>query len=108
MRICFDVHLKIRLIMIRILIWSFYKLNLFLILSKPWPQVVWSLVWSMGSHPKDKGTQRFIFSYIHQNVYSEVPSKEHRKVVASKFSISYQNEDLKKSNVYEVILSQIR
>ena len=49
-----------------------------------------------------------MFSYIHQNVYSEVPSKERRKAIASKFTISYQNKDFKKSNVYEVILSQIR
>ena len=55
-----------------------------------------------------EGTQRFIFSYIHQNVYSEVPSKERRKAMASKFTISYQNKDFKKSNVNEVILSQIR
>ena len=55
-----------------------------------------------------EGIQRFIFSYIHQNVYSEVPSKERRKAIASKFTISYQNKDFKKSNVYEVILSQIR
>ena len=55
-----------------------------------------------------EGTQRFIFSYIHQNVYSEVPSKQRRKGIASKFTISYQNKDFKKSNVYEVIRSQIR
>ena len=54
-----------------------------------------------------EGTQPFIFSYIHQNFYSEVPSKERRKVIASKFTISYQNKDFKKSNVYEIILSQI-
>ena len=55
-----------------------------------------------------EGTQRFIFSYIHQNVYSEVPSKKHRKAFASKLKISYQNKDFTKSNVYDVILSQIR
>ena len=48
------------------------------------------------------------FSYIHQNVYSEVPSKHRTKAIASKFIISYQNKDFKKSKVYEVILSQIR
>ena len=51
---------------------------------------------------------RFIFSYNHQNVYSEVPSKKRRKAIASKFIISYQNKDFKKSNVYECVLSQIR
>ena len=56
----------------------------------------------------NEGTQRFIFSYIHQNVYSEVPSKKHRKAFASKLKISYQNKDFTKSNVYDVILSQIR
>ena len=58
--------------------------------------------------PLSEGTQRIIFSYIHQNVYSEVPSKERRKAIASKFTISYQNKDFKKSKAYEVILSQIR
>ena len=55
-----------------------------------------------------EGTQRFIFSYTHQNVYSEVPSKERRKAIASKFTISYQNKDFKKSILYSVVLSQIR
>ena len=57
---------------------------------------------------KNEGTQRFIFPYMHQNAYSEVPSKQRKKAIASKFRISYQNKDFKKSNVYEVILSQIR
>ena len=48
----------------------------------------------------DEGTQRFIFSYIQQNVYSEVASKQHRKATASKYTISYQNKDFNKSNVY--------
>ena len=56
----------------------------------------------------DEGTQRFIISYIYENVYSEVPSKERRKALVSKFTISYQNKDFKKSNVYEVIFLQIR
>ena len=54
-----------------------------------------------------EGTQRYKYSFIHQNVYSEVPSKKHKKAVASKFKISYQNKDFKKSYVYEVILSRI-
>ena len=55
-----------------------------------------------------EGTQRFIFTYIHQNVYYEIPSKKRRKASASKLTISYQNKDFKKSNVYELIISQIR
>ena len=61
-----------------------------------WPQVIW------------RGHSTIYFSYIHQNVYSEVPSKKRRKAIASKITISYQNKDFKKSNVYEVIISQIR
>ena len=57
---------------------------------------------------KNEGTQRFIFSYIHQNVCSEVPSKKDRKAIASQFTISYRNKDFKKSTVFEVNLSQIR
>ena len=55
-----------------------------------------------------EGTQRFILFYIYLNVYSEVASKTRRKDIASKYTISYQNKDFKKSNVYEVILSQNR
>ena len=64
-------------------------------------------------HPKytpyeTRALNDLFFSYIHQNVYSEVPSKKRRKAIASKFTISYQNKDFKESNVYDVILSQIR
>ena len=45
---------------------------------------------------------------LHQNVYSEVASKKPREAIASKYTISYQNKDLNKSNLCKVILSQIR
>ena len=66
------------------------------------------LLFNINSYYCDKGTQRFIVFYMHHNVYSEVPSKEHRTDIASKFTISYQNKDFKTSNVSVVILSQIR
>ena len=56
--------------------------------------------------PIFEGTRRFILFYMHQNVYCEVQSKELRNAFASKYTISYQNKDVKKSNVYEVIISQ--
>ena len=45
---------------------------------------------------------------LHQNVYSEVASKEPSKTIASYYKISYQNKDSNKSNVCKVILAQIR
>ena len=45
---------------------------------------------------------------LHQNVYSEVASKKLRKAIAIKYTISYQNKDFNKSNVYKDVVSQIR
>ena len=42
------------------------------------------------------------------NVYSEVVSKKPWNATASKYTISYQDKDFKKSIVHWVILSQIR
>ena len=67
--------------------------------KSPW--ILWEITYN-------EGTQQFIFSYIYQNDYSEVASKKRRKAIASKFTISYQNKDFKKSNMYKVILSQVR
>ena len=55
-----------------------------------------------------RGHSTIYFFLYSSNVYSEVPSKERRKAIVSKFTISYQNKDFNKSNVYEVILSKTR
>ena len=46
--------------------------------------------------------------WIRQNIYSEVARKKPSKEIASKYTISYQNKDVKESNVYKDIPSQIR
>ena len=55
-----------------------------------------------------EGHSTIYFFDLHQNVYSEVASKKARKSFASKYTISYQNKDFNKSNVCNIILSQIR
>ena len=54
-----------------------------------------------------EGHSTIYFFDLHQNVYSEVASKKARKAIASNYTISYQNKDFNKSNVFKVILSQI-
>ena len=45
------------------------------------------------------------YADLHQHVYSEVESKKPRRANVSKYTISYQNTDFEKSNVYDIILS---
>ena len=51
----------------------------------------------LKGHPiNEEGYSTNYFSIKVQNVYSEVASKEPRKPTASKYTLSYQNNDLKK------------
>ena len=44
---------------------------------------------------------------MHQIVYSEVASKNPREATASRYTISYQKKDFKKSNVYRDSIKEL-
>ena len=70
---------------------------------KKWSQYILSLA------EDDKISLKYaLHDVLHENIYSDVASKKPSKATASKYTISYKNKYFKKSNLFQVILKQIR
>ena len=58
-----------------------------------------------GDTPSMRGTQRFAFLIYIKMFILKLQARKPEKLIASKYTISYQNKDFNKSNVIKVILS---